>query len=163
VTAIENSDEEAIRLLAVLVKKGMNFDHYLIFITRLVFEGDTRNIRIAAVFALGSFIKSRPNLFFPSFFVERLDEAADNFPRAISVTFDLLDDKLNCAMIHALSRLFGRFRLEGDTHPFTEMLDFQRISDKIEQLLGSEDAYVCRAAELFVDTVKGLLPCTDDW
>jgi hypothetical protein len=161
-TAIDNADEEALRLLAKLVKNGMIFDDYLNFVAKLVFEGDTRNVRIAAGFALGALIESRPDLVFPSFFSERMDEAADNFPRAISVAFDLLDDRLNCVMMRALCRLFGRFRLEGDTHPFSEMLDFQRISDKIENLLGSEDAYVCGSAELFVSTIRGVIPYSDD-
>ena len=152
------SSEEAIILLGCVAKSTRNYDSLLPTVCHGIFH-EGYGIATSAGICLSHFMTAAPSLFAESFSLE-CDDSEDspndqNFARAALRILTMNDSESTIAILDGMGSLYSFFLKQDHTHEFSEILDFYRISDVIEQLISHSDPNVSTSAEYLYMTIRG--------
>ena len=152
------SSGEAIILLGCVAKSTRNYDSLLPTVCHGIFH-EGYGIATSAGICLSHFMTAAPSLFAESFSVE-CDDSDDspndqNYARAALRILVMNDSESTIAVLDGMCSLYSFFLKQDHTHEFSEILDFYRISDVIEQLISHSDPDVSKSAEFLYMTIRG--------
>ena len=156
VTSLGSS--EALVLLGCVAASARKYDDLLPAVCHTVFHGGYEMSTCAGI-CLGRFMSAEPSLFAEAFSVE-CDDSEDcpndrNFARAALYILTMGDSESTVAILDGMCCLYKFFLVRDGTHEFSEILDFYRISDLVEQLTSDENGNVAMTAEYAYMTFRG--------